>query len=308
MGSTATPSAPPPGGILERALSSLEALITERIRTFDLPALIDVLATCGYTEADIEYRSHRTLLSHGHPVHAIAFQHHPRRRVVITVNFGLLSPQSPLPSFFFKAMDQTAHDAMEDFLGYFDHHLLRARVASQFPGRDESLVGDRTVAEDRLRLLRPSCPSTLHWLCALVFPEAEVKVRRATQWQSIPASGLRLGATALGAGSSVGGFARIPQSGLEVSLSIDEPLTSSGNAWALEARRRLNRQILPWLAESALFLTVTLVLRAHTSHAALREDSHLAYDPIVGGPERAHAVVLFSGPTAPSHLKQTAPT
>jgi hypothetical protein len=278
--------------------SSLESLITERIRTFELSALLDALAACGYSDADIEYRSHRTLLSQGHPIHAIAFERHPRKRVVITVNLGLLSTQSPLPSFFLKAMDQSDHDVLEDFLGYFDHHLLRDRVASQAPERNVSLVGGKEVLEDRLRLLRPSCPSTLHWLCALIFPEAEVKVRRTLQWQSVASPGLRLGSTALGAGSSVGGFARIPQTGMEVTLCVDELLTSDGTPWALEARRRFSHQLQPWLAESALFLTLLLVLRGHSSHASLRDDSHLAYDPIAGGPERDHVVVLFSGSTS----------
>jgi hypothetical protein len=295
---TALSSSAPHGGIPGGDTSSLEALITERIRTFEFSALLDALATCGYSDASIEYRSHRTLLSQGHPIHAIAFEHYPRKRVVITVNLGLLSAQSPLPSFFLKAMDESDHDVLEDFLGYFDHHLLRARIASQTLDRDVSLVGNKEVIEDRLRLLRPSCPSTLHWLCVLIFPEAEVKVRRITQWQSVASPGLRLGSTALGAGSAVGGFALIPQTGMEVTLCVDELLTSDGTPWALEARRRFSNRLLPWLGESALFLTLLLVLRGHSSHASLRDDSHLAYDPIAGGPERDHVVVLFSGSTS----------
>jgi hypothetical protein len=214
---------------------------------------------------------------------------------VITVNLGLLSPQSPLPSFFFKAMDQTAHDKLEDFLGYFDHHLLRARLEGHSPERDETLVGDKDVAEDRLQLLRPKCPSSLHWLCTRIFPEAEVKVRRTTQWRSFPSAGLRLGSATLGVGAAVGGFATIPQSGMEISLYLDDPLAGDGTPWALEARRRLDGQLLPRLSVGALFLTVTLILRGTLSHASLKSGSHLAYDPLIGGPEHDHVVVLFSG-------------
>lgn len=281
----------------------MEARIAERIHSFDLPALLDVLSACGYGRSEIEYRSHRTLLRHGHLLQSITFEHTPRRRVVITVNLGLLSTQSPLPSFFFKAMDQTANDKLEDFLGYFDHHLLRARLEGHSPERDEALVGDKDVAEDRLQLLRPQCPSSLHWLCTRIFPEAEVKVRRTTQRSPVPSAGLRLGSTALGMGSAVGGFATIPQSGLELSLYVDDPLASDGTPWALEARRRLNHQLLPRLRDGALFLTVTLTLRDTFSHAAIKNDSHLAYDPLIGGPERDHTVVLFSGHVSqPSHV------
>jgi hypothetical protein len=294
MSATAVRPPPPPSSPMESS-PSIEARITERIHCFDLPALLDVLKTCGYTGDQIEYRSHRSLLSHGHLVQAISFEHTPRRRVVITVNLGLLSTQSPLPSFFFKAMDQIAHDRLEDFLGYFDHHLLRARLAGYSPERDEALVGDKAVAEDRLQVLRPKCPSSLHWLCTRIFPEAEVKVRRTTQRKSFPSAGLRLGSTTLGVGSAVGGFATIPQSGMEVSLYLDDPLAGDGTPWAFEARRRLDSQLLPRLEDGTLFLTVALTLRGHFSHAALKNNSHLAYDPLVGGPERDHTVILFSG-------------
>ncbi len=296
MGGTTTLPTRPPGGAMEGTTPSIEALITERIRSFELPALLELLATCGYTDANIEYRSHRTLVSHSHLVHAIEFQ--PGRRVVITVNLGLLSAQSPLPSFLFQAMDQSAPDAMEDFLSYFDHHLLRARFAGLSPQQDPGLVGDAEVARDRLRLLRLSSPSGLHWLCAHVFPEAEVRVRRTSQRQPIPAPGLRLGSSALGAGSAVGGFALVPRSGMEVSLFFNEPFTGDGTPWSHEARERLDAQLLPQLAESSLTLTITLVLRGHSSHALLRQDSYLAYDPLVGAPEHDHVLVLFSGDTA----------
>lgn len=304
MSALALSSSLPPGSGPETQ-PSLEELITQRIHSFDLPALLDVLGTCGYSEADIEYRSHRTLLHHGHLVHAIAFEHTPRRRAVITVNLGLLSTQSPLPSFFFKAMDQSAHDMFEGFLGYFDHHLLRARFAAYAPERDEALTGGKEVAEDRLQLLRPQCPSSLHWLCSRIFPEAELKVRRTTQRASFPSPGLRLGATALGKSSAVGGFATIPQSGMEISLYMSDPMAGDGTPWALEAHRRLERQLLPRLGGAAIFLTVTLTLRGQSSHASLRTDSHLAYDPLVGGPERDHTVVLFSGNISQTSLPRT---
>ena len=64
-------------------------------------------------------------------------------------------------------MERLEHDALESFLGYFDHVLLRARVASLFPERDAALLpGWEGNARHRLGLLRPTCPSTLHWLFA----------------------------------------------------------------------------------------------------------------------------------------------
>lgn len=289
---------PPPGTTPQAAPASMEERIAERIRDFDLPALMDVLATAGYTRSEIEFRSHRTLVSHGHLVHAIHFERQPRRRVVVTVNLGLLSVQSPLPSFLFKAMDQTDHDSLEDFLAYFDHHLLRARFAGLCPERDESLLGGREAAEDRLRLLRLSCPSSLHWLFARVFPEGEVRVRRTTEQQPMPAPGLRLGASTLGSGAAVGGFATVARGGLDVALLFSEPSSGTGTPWAVEAPRRFETHILPRLADTTLFLTVALVLRNHSSQAALGRHKYLAYEPMGDESERDHIVPFFSGDTA----------
>ncbi|MFP2908788.1 hypothetical protein ACLESD_27810 [Pyxidicoccus sp. 3LFB2] len=117
----------------------IEERITQRIQSFDLPALMDLLAKEGYGEGHIELRSHRGTVHVSNLVHAIEFLTGPRRAIV-TLNLGLLSVQTPLPSFFLKLMEELKHEALESFLGYFDHLLLSARVAGLFPERDTSLL------------------------------------------------------------------------------------------------------------------------------------------------------------------------
>jgi hypothetical protein len=284
-----SPEGPPP----------LEQRIRERIRSFDLPALLELLARMGYGEADIEYRSHRTNVHQGHLVHDIQFLPPPRKRVVLTVNVGLLSVQSLLPSFLLQALERQDNERMERFLGYFDHLLLRARVAGLHPERDESLMpGWEGTALHRLRLLRPTSPSTLHWLFSRLYPEAEISVRREVRRQQVSATQLRLGATALGDSASMGGFAYVPTGGVEVAIHCDEPWCGTGTPWAVEAPRRLHTRLLPVLSEQTLLLTVLLVLRDHESHARIEDDSFLAYDPLVFGEDDAQRIVLFSGDTA----------
>ncbi len=58
----------------------LEQRLRERIRGFDIPALLDVLAASGYGDAEIEYRGHRTTVHQSHLVHDIEFIHQPRKR------------------------------------------------------------------------------------------------------------------------------------------------------------------------------------------------------------------------------------
>ncbi|MFL5352442.1 hypothetical protein [Archangium sp.] len=277
----------------------LEQRIRARIRGFDVPALLELLAASGYGDAEIEYRSHRTTVHQSHLVHDIQFIHRPRKRIIITVNMGLLSAQSPLPSFLMRTMDQLDHDRLERFIGFFDHQLLQECFAGLFPERSGGLLpGWPEAAKDRLRLLRPTSPSTLHWLFYKAFPETELSVRREVRRQRVPAREMRLGASALGEGDSMGGFASIPTGGMEVRIHCDEPFASSGVSWAVEAQRRFQRDLVPLLSESVLMLTVILVLRDQEGFLKLERDSHLGYDPLHGAPIQTQQVLLFSGDTS----------
>ncbi|WP_225411741.1 type VI secretion system baseplate subunit TssG [Stigmatella hybrida] len=280
---------------------SVEARIRERIRSFDIPALLEVLRASGYGGAEIEYRSHRTTLHQAHLVHDIQFHRQPRPRIIITVNVGLLSAQSPLPSFLMRTMDQLDHERLERFVGFFDHRLLQDCFAGLHPEREGALLpGWPETARDRLRLLRPTCPSTLHWLFSKSFPEAELSVRRETRKQRLPARAMRLGASALGEGDTMGGFASVATGGMEVRVHCNEPLSSSGVPWAVEARRRFESEVLPLLSDKMLMLTVILVLRDQEGFLRIERDSHLGYDPLKGVPAQAQHVLLFSGDTAGS--------
>jgi hypothetical protein len=278
---------------------ALEQRIRERIRSFDVPALLEVLAASGYGDAELEYRSHRTTVHQSHLVHDIQFIHRPRKRIIITVNMGLLSAQSPLPSFLMQTMDQLDHDRLERFIGYFDHLLLQECFAGLYPEREGALLpGWPEAATDRLRLLRPTCQSTLHWLFSKVFPETEISVRREVRSQKIAAPEMRLGASALGTGDAMGGFASIPTGGMEVRIFCNEPLSSSGVPWAVEARRRFEADVLPLLSETVLMLTVILVLRDQEGFLRFERDSHLGFDPLYEAPVQTRQVLLFSGDTS----------
>jgi hypothetical protein len=278
---------------------ALEQRIRERIRSFDVPALLEVLSAFGYGDAELEYRSHRTTVHQSHLVHDIQFIHRPHKRIIITVNMGLLSAQSPLPSFMMRTLDQLDHDRLERFIGYFDHQLLQECFAGLYPERDGALLpGWPEAAGDRLRLLRPSCPSTLHWLFRKAFPEAELSVRREVRRQRVLSRAMRLGASALGEGDSMGGFAFIPTGGMEVRIFCDESLSSSGAPWAVEARRRFEADLLPLLSETVLMLTVILVLRDQEDFLRIERDSHLGFAPLYDAPVETRQVLLFSGDTS----------
>jgi hypothetical protein len=118
---------------------------------------------------------------------------------------------------------------------------------------------------------------------------------------------MRLGASALGEGDSMGGFASIPTGGMEVRIFCDEPLSSSGTPWAVEAQRRFETDVLPLLSETVLMLTVIVVLRDQEGFLRLERESHLGYDPLEGAPVQTQQVILFSGDTKGGQASGAAP-
>lgn len=280
----------------------LEQHIRERIRHFDMPALLALLAQEGYSEDEIEYRSHRTLVHQGHLVHDIQFLQVPRRRVILTVNIGLLSAQSPLPAFLLQMMEQMdplETERMERFLGYFDHELLRARFAGLYPEQNATLLpGWENATQSRLSLLSLTSPSTLHWLFSRAYPEAEVSVRREVRVQPVATRGTQMSATALGDSTALSGFASVPTVGLEVVLFFDSSQCGTGTPWALEAPHRLSQRVLPLLVQTSLPLTVRMVLRDQSAPAQLQRDSYLGYAPLVDAENLPRQFLLFRGKTS----------
>jgi hypothetical protein len=295
--------------------SPVEEQIAERIQDFDVPALLEQLSRLGYGEKEIEFRSHRSAAHQGQLLQSIEFIQEPQRRVIITANLGLLTVQTPLPSFFFQQMDRLDQDMMEAFIGFFDDLLLRERFRGLFPERDPSVLPRWEEEEslvDRLTLLRLSSPSSLHWLFSKVFPEAEVLVRRDPRRQRMDAPNLLLGFTVLGEGPPMGGFSNVPMGGLEAWVYLDEAVTGSGTPWATEAQRRFNQDILSRLAEVNLSLTVYLVIRELHGHARLHPRSYVGFDPIKRPRpllvEPPKVIILFSGLTSESETEPDPPS
>ena len=94
----------------------LRTAIRRRIADFDLFALLDLLEFMGYESEEIVFRGHATQVSPPALLHDIEFHTSPGERVVISINFGLLAADSPLPSYFLHVLEQT--DVDEDQGGH----------------------------------------------------------------------------------------------------------------------------------------------------------------------------------------------
>lgn len=297
---------------------ALEARLKNEASSFDLRALVDVLLLDGYSHDQIELRSHRSMLHQGALIHSVELRKKPERRAVVTLNVGLLAIQSPLPSFFLALVDQLDQEPFAEFIAWFDDRLLKDRLAGLFPEREEGLLpGWEAACRDRLRLLRMTSPSTLHWLFRLVYPELEVTVRRGTMRRRVRSEGILLGTTILGEGAAMGGYANVPTGGFEVTLYGWSELSAAGVPWAVEAPRRLQRSVLPLLGDVPFHLRVVLTLRDQAGFAHLEAKpeappttrlapSYLGYDPLIDNRdeivalarEQEQHVVLFNAQTA----------
>lgn len=293
-------SAPP-----RRVEQALADAIVRRAHEFTLPALLDALQAAGLRAQEIIFRSHRSSGHQAFLVQAIEFQSEPQRAVV-TLNIGLLAAQSPLPSYFFSAMDDGGHDtdAILAVLALVDHPLLRERARAEYPERDQSSVSDWQQAKGLvLRLLALPSPSSLHWLFQRVFPELALQVERTVEGHGFITDQVILGATALGESRALGGAVRLATSAVAVTLYCEEPLTLTGRPWTQEAATRVDRYILTLLREQPLFLHVYLVFRERDAAAHLVSDLHapdsfLGYDPLgKSAPPPVQSVLLFSGYT-----------
>lgn len=291
--------------------SEQQARIADSARRYDLAALVAALRGLGYGDEAIELRSNQTTRHQASVVEQVEFHDQPRPRAIITVNLSLLSPQSPLPTYFQRILDQQADSSLAAFLNFFSHRLLRADIIGMFPERNPDLFTDfgRTKRQ-LLSLLGLRSPSTAHWLFEAVFPELEVAVRRTLLSRPVRTHGMVLGEWAIGDGTVCGGLATAPVSALGVTLFCDEVTDPSGEAWARSADRRLHEQLFPHLGSQGLFMEVALVFRDQSTFMVLAPKQYLGYEPLHPGEKptegsaegskdpsarTSRTVILFSG-------------
>lgn len=265
----------------ESELLRIQRRITEKARSFDLPALFDLLRWLGYSRQEIALKSHRSTLQQSAVVESVQFAPLPERRVTVLVNLGWFGPQSALPAYFQSILDQDKGDIAEAFLSFFSQVLLQSGVASSFPERNAYLFSDFDRTRQQLRsLLGARSMSTVHWVFAQTFPEAETCVKRTILMRPLRTRGMLMGKWTMGDGTVCGGLAQVPVSAIAVTLYCNEPTDGLGNPWAVEAERRMRRECFAALAIPGLFLQVHLVIRDQNSFMVLQNKQYLGFDPL----------------------------
>jgi hypothetical protein len=270
---------------------ALEAAIRERARDFEVGALVRLLRA-KFPELPIRFRSHRSLGPRPTPVHEVVFE---AASVIVTLNLGLFSSTTSLPSYFQEWLDGPQPvPGLEGILGVLDDRLLRDRsdgaVVSMSP---RLLPRARAVRRNLLQLARPASEGTLHWLFAKLFPELGVSVARAGVHRSLFAGEPRLGQARLGH-TAMGGEADVLTPGYDVFLATGESSTWRGEPWPHEARRRLTAGVFPALAETAVHLRILLFDFEGSMRLSLIRASTFGFDPLTRAAS-PHVIVLHEG-------------
>ncbi len=281
----------------------IQKKISGRIHDFDLISLVRVLCHIGYAMEEIIFESDNSLCSQAGLIQQVRFLKDPTKQVIISLNMGLLSAQSPLPSYFQKNIDKSLMDvtAFYEFIGYFDHILMFQFLKSVYPELNLNPAFDlQSLKETTLGMLDIKCLTTLDWLFRLVFPELEVRVEKGLVLRQVTMVPLILGKAVLGENSVFGDQTKIMVSGRNVTLFSMDELSDLGKPWPKEIKERLKSHIFPILRNMGVDLQVSLVIESQKQWARLHTDTYLGYDKITGGTEQYKRIRIFKGHLSPN--------
>lgn len=272
----------------------LEVHLVRAAPQMDLAPLLEVLHSIGYSAPNIVYRSHPTLLHQPNLVQGIEFRRasaDPQASsvTVITLNIGLLAPQSPLPSYVFRDLAAQHGNGLAAFLGLCAHHLLRQVVESQAQLLSFAPQGRAAMARQTLTLLGLTTPSTLHWLFGHAFPELEVEVSRGTQRIALAARQVTFGATHFGDGSAFGAETSLQVPSLQVDLWADGLHSPTGEPWPRVVPARLADWLWPLFSQHSLHVEVDLHIRDASDVLTLGPAAQLGHQPF-SHPDRSSSV------------------
>jgi hypothetical protein len=322
--------------LASRDPETLRRAICARARELEIGALLDLLATLGYRPDDIFFRGHRSESPQPTLVHHVEFAgpavagelglgsvaelaaaattRAPHRQaargaaaVTVTVNLGLLSCRSPLPSYFQHLLrDSVLFEPLVELLQLVDRSLLRGRLTCDRPERVVAHWQD--VTSDLVRIHGLDSLVGLSWLFRHVFPELPAVVERTGDELRVPYASARLGVSALGS-ACVGISTPVDVHDFQVTLRCAESLRRPGAPWLHEVDRRLRTIVFPALEPVAMNLTIVLELADDEAVAMLRDarppprESYLGMDPLglSGLPRR---VVMYRG-LLPHHQPDT---
>jgi len=279
-------------------IESIAKKIVNKIHAFDLISLLRLLFYYGVQPEEILFKSHMSICSQSGLIQSIEFQNRPERRVTITVNMGLLSSQTALPSYFQKniAARDIDNQVFADFIGYFDHFLIHNYIFNLYPESNLKYFSNwEHTKRDYLKLMDLKSCSTLFWIFQLTFPELKIQVEKITVNRDVKAAALIMGKTILGSDSVFGRRTTVPVYGRHATLFSDKETTATGTPWPKEIQDRLENRVFPVLRSAEIDIEITLVIKTQKRWMKLHTESYLGYDKMKGGEAQYRRIRIYRG-------------
>ncbi len=276
----------------------IESKIQTSKDDFDFISLLRLLNHIGYTNSRIRFKSYNSLVSQNGLIRKIQFKKQPEKTVVITLNLGLLGPQTPLPSYFQKMIDTGTMDvnAFFQFVNFFDHPLIEDFLQYAMPERNKKLFPDwEKMKLNYIKMLDLKSVSTVYWFLSLYFPELELRIDKITNKREITTTPFVLGSAILGDTSTFGDKTLIHAEGIKVTFFADEELNTQNVPWTKEIKNRLKTKVLPILSLAGMDINVMLVIKYQNTWARLEPNSYLGYDKIQGGINQLRVIKIYTG-------------
>ncbi|WP_437594394.1 hypothetical protein [Sorangium sp. So ce1000] len=295
----------------ERA--AFERRLAREARRFDLRPLLEVLSENGYERDDILFEGARDGSSSPSLIEAIRFREPPARGAVITLNLGLFSDGTLLPSYFLEVIESSPDpDRFYDFIRFFEHRLIEGYIRAVYPEDAGGPFGDydRTLISC-FRMLGIGSVSTLQWLWQLYFPELRLRVTRRAFASETASHAFRTGESRLDGTGIIGRVYPWEATGFIVDILVEDETDENGRPWPGLVRARMSERLLPLLAPFRIPLLVRLTVLYHASWARVQASSgdahgHLGYERLRDKAASPHTMVLYRGVTGERQTREGA--
>lgn len=279
---------------------SLEEIIRAHLGEFDLLALLRLLKYEGFTEQDIWFSSHNSIVSQKRIIESVKLQ---GKTAFVQLNLGLLAPTGILPSHIRQFMDRADIDeqALQTFFQFFDHLLVVSYLGQLYPEINQGFFTEWEHTKKcylELQNMRSHC--SLHWLFESTFPEFIIILRRSTLAGKKACQQQTLGKVQLG-GNEFLPSSHITQGFTIYLMQASEAhgieLNKQSTDWQQQLKIRLYEWVFPWLKALMISLDIYLCVHRHPTHLKLDGQSALGCNPLYNPAD----VLNFGGENAPLH-------
>lgn len=286
----------------QAAPASFERRLTEKARVFEVGPLLRVLDANGYPREKILFEGNPEPVSSSRMVESIRFLADGSKRVVITLNFGLLGQGGLLPDYFFAIAERAENpENFYDFIRFFDHQLMDAFLQATQPTTNPVFWKDWTATKGfYLRMLGLNSISTLTWFFQLNFPELGIRVSRAQHSAKSTSYASRVGFSKLDGTAILGKSYDAVSDGFRVDIFADEQVNARGQSWPRILRERLESRVLPLIREGNIRVQVVLTVAERSKTAQLGRHGYLGFERLGAPKKESHSMVLYDGNTLAS--------